>query len=713
MTTRFRKIIVLFVACLLGTSALLLSQSAAALFEQGLLKENAEGDLSGAIAVFSRVAGDKAADPSIRAKAQLHIGMCYEKLGQREARAAYQKVIDSYPQQHQEVALAREKLARLVAASKEDANKPIFRKIQIANRLAPDVQLSPDGKGIALVNNGRLWIVPTSSNVGSGYPGVPRQLDTQGVEVDWPGFAWSGDGKWMAFNGAEVKEGRQKIYVVPAGGGKPSQVYENNRDARVFNYRMSLSPKGDTLAFSSMDGDVLHIYKKPVAGGSPERLVDTPAREPVFSPDGRTIAYVEDKNLGRGGGALWVVPADGGNPRLVADAGNASSPVWSPEGKMLAFVDSAANNKIHVIQLRPDGNPASEKISIDCPEGISGVTRLAGWTTDNEIGAIVQTPREFALFTQPVEGGKATFVTHGGYPVQPRWSPDGKRIFHINNAGKAGGDWQELGIAYVPAEGGEVTTVPLRSEAKIRLQGWGTGNRVSPDGRTIVFAGHKEQAPINTRHIWTLAVDGGMPRQLTDAPPPFSDFQPFWSPDGKDIVFVRSKTPENWNEAGEANIFMIAADGGEPRQITSESDRVMGATPVLWSPDGRLLAYFSRDESSVNGTLRVMSAEGGANRIVARVPAIFANREMAWSPDGRRIAFNALRSESPTTIVSDMIKIVSLADGIIEEIVPDLKDVKEIYHLDWSPDGKTLVFGGYTGGGPEFWLIREFLRLFK
>ena len=577
------------------------------------------------------------------------------------------------------------------------ANQPMFTKIHIPNRIRWDAQMSPDGKSIAFVNEKKIWIMPRSSRLGPGYPGAPKLLDTAGIEADWCGFTWSANGKWIAFNGKEVNKGNQCIYLVSADGGEPKKVYENDRDVRVVNYRMSLSPHGEALAFTSVDANELHIYTIPVDGGQPKKLVDARAREPVFSPDGKMIAYVEDKALGRAGGGLWVVPAAGGTPTLVAEAGNASTPVWSPDGTMLAFVDYAEPKQIHIVAVDKDGNPSGQNTIVNCPKGFDEVRRLTGWTPDNEIGALFQSQTEFALYKQPLHGGKATFVTHGGNPTQPRWSPDGKRIFHVN---KASGNWQRLAIGYVSADGGDVTTVPIESDVKIRLWGYGTGNRISPDGKTIVFAGQKPQEGPHTMHIWTIPVEGGEPKQLTNAPVEFRDWYPCWSPDGKYIAFVRMNTPKTWAVVGSANIYIVSANGGESRQITSESDRVFCAGPVLWSPDGELLAYFSRDKDDAGvGTIKVISPNGGEPRVVARVERIFANKEMAWSADSKRIAYNARENK---------IKIVTLDDGSIEEIQPDLKDV-DIYHLDWSPDGKTFVFAGYIGGGPELWVMENFL----
>jgi len=75
-----------------------------------------------------------------------------------------------------------------------------------------------------------------------------------------------------------------------------------------------------------------------------------------------------------------------------------------------------------------------------------------------------------------------------------------------------------------------------------------------------------------------------------------------------------------------------------------------------------------------------------------------------WSPDGKMIAFNDKEGE--------VIKVMSLIDGSIEDIKTGLLNV-DIYHLDWSPDGKRFVFGGWKGGDPEFWFVENFLPIEK
>jgi Tol biopolymer transport system component len=121
---------------------------------------------------------------------------------------------------------------------------------------------------------------------------------------------------------------------------------------------------------------------------------------------------------------------------------------------------------------------------------------------------------------------------------------------------------------------------------------------------------------------------------------------------------------------------------------------------IAWSPDGKLLAYLSIDNqwSPEGNMVRVIPAEGGQSRAVTKLQRGFeVNVELAWSPDSRRIALN-----------DGTIKIISLDDGQVVDVDPGVKTTR-LYHLDWSRDGEKLVFAGQQGGGPEFWLIGDFL----
>ncbi|MBN1361061.1 MAG: PD40 domain-containing protein, partial [Sedimentisphaerales bacterium] len=602
-------------------------------------------------------------------------------------------------------------------AVSEPSAKPVFRRVQVSNKIPWDASLSPDGNTIAFVSEDKLWVMPRVGTLGADYPGAPKLVDTGAVKVDWAGLAWSGEGRWIAFNSMkEEPKGNVITYVVSVDGGAPRAVCENYRETRVFNYRISLSPDGTTLAFASVDGNELHIYTVAVDGGTPKRLAEATAREPVFSPDGKMIAYVEDKSLGRQGGSLWTVSAAGGTPQRVAEAGNATSPVWSPDGRMIAFLDykdTMTTKQIHIVPVGGDGGSAGQKTTIDCPQEVDEINRLTGWASDGKIGAIFKGHIEFGLYTFPATGGTATLVEHGTYAAQPRWSPDGRRIAFSTSAPGGDSGWVTFGTASISADGGEVTAIAIPSDSKINKGGWGGGNHVSPDGKTIVFAGRKSAAGDGayvrgqyTSHIWTLPLEGGKPVQITDAPAPLMDWFPCWSPDGKTIAFVRAKDNPNMAEAfREANICLVPATGGEPRQLTTESDAfVFGA--IAWSPDGKWIAYFSgdRERSPDSMSLRLIPAEGGPSRLVGKVQATSGvNTELAWSPDSKRIALNGRLYEK-------VIKIMSVDDGSTVDIVPNLVEPSSIWHLDWSRDGKQFVFAGGQGtADPELWMIENFL----
>ena len=684
------------------TNTSLSQQTTDQLFEKALFMEEATGDLQQAIDLYQQILKDNPENRNVGARALLHMGICFEKLGLKQARGTYQDVINKYPDQQGEVAIAKGRLNRLLALQ-DVPFKPTFRKSPIPTELSGNLALSPDGQKLLLVSDEKLWIMPLSGNLGSDFPGKPIQLNTDSVKVSWAGFSWSGDGKSIAFNEIrwqdkpEEEKKNLNIYIVSAEGGIPKKIVENNCVGLAVNYRTSLSPDGKKLAFSTVDGVKQHIYTISTDGGVPQRLVDAQAREPVFSPDGKMIAYVEDKNLGGRGGNLWVIPASGGPSTLVAQAGNTGSPVWSPDASKIAFLDYFENKKIYIIPVGRDGKPAGEKITINAPVGASEIRQLTGWSADNKIGAIINRVK-YALYTLPEQGGQAALVMYGGSPSQPRWSPDGKQIIFMKG-GKRKGGWPNNKLAFVSADGGEDTNILSVSDDKIGLLPFQTGIRVSPNGKKIVISAGKHDNPVlinnhPTLQIWTIPIDGGKLIQITKPPVPYTDYSPCWSPDGKSIAFVRSKLIEERKLYGETGIYTINSSGGEPKFLTSESDAICS---INWSPDGKYIAYLGK-------SLSVIDVHNGISKEVCKVPRWTVHTELAWSADSKRIAFNDKKGK--------VIKVISIDDGSIQNIETDLVNTN-IFHLDWSPDGKRFVFAGYQGGIPEFWLMENFLPITK
>lgn len=704
-------------AAVCTASALQNSSEHKVLFEKAKFTMETKGDLKGAIELFEEIIKKYPNERDYAAKSQLYIGMCYEKLGIREAEKAFQKVIDNYPEQKNEVTIAQEMLSRLIAVAGKAAAMspgPKFTKIRIPTKLSWSVKLSPDGKDLALISDEKIWIMPLSGNIGPDFPGKPAPLNTEEIRVEWSGLSWSGDGKWIAFNDPGMSGPNQIIYIVPSSGGKPKKIVENFRDARVVNYRISLSPDGRTLAHSSVENKEQHIFTTPADGGSPKQLVDMQAREPAFSPDGKMIAFVEDKDLGvgEGGLGLWVVPAQGGTPHLLADAGKASSPVWSPDARMIVFLDSAKNKQINFVEIPKDWQTPGKVTSIEAPEGTSKVTLLAGWTPDNKIGALLTAKQEFALYTLPATGGQAAIILPDCYALQPRWSRDGKQIFYVTFPSEPGENRFKKGfLASVPATGGNGKPLIKDLDAMdIRQLPYQSGNRISPDGKTLISSAW---TPADTggvpewpnSKIWRIALDRTESKQITHEQGRFADMCPSWSPDGKKIAFIRASLTDELILFSNTSLNIIGSSGGELRTLISESDKFI-LSPV-WSPGGKMIAYLTKDkkasgETLMARTMNVIDVETGAVRVVGEVPKASVNTELAWSPDSRRIAFND----------DKVIRVMNVDDGAIEEIKTNLVDV-DMWHLDWSPDGGQFVFSGGKGGNAEFWFLENFLPVVK
>ena len=150
--TNIRTVILL--TLLLG-SHLAFSQTAEELLPKAIQLEEVKGELEQAIEIYQSIVNAYPDNRPIAARAYLHMGRCYEKLGMEEARKAYQKVLDNYPEQKQEMTLAKERLNQLLALQ-EAPHKPSFKKIRIPTELSWNLALSPDGQKLLLVSDKKL-----------------------------------------------------------------------------------------------------------------------------------------------------------------------------------------------------------------------------------------------------------------------------------------------------------------------------------------------------------------------------------------------------------------------------------------------------------------------------------------------------------------------------------------------------------------------------
>lgn len=217
------------------------------------------------------------------------------------------------------------------------------------------------------------------------------------------------------------------------------------------------------------------------------------------------------------------------------------------------------------------------------------------------------------------DGSKPQIITHGENPSWfPAWSPDGARLLFVREA---------AGVPQLWAMNADGSGAQGLVTSGVSLAGsW------SADGRRIAYAHSSDRnKPLK---IWTAETDGAQTRRLTTAGESVDENVPRWSPDGAQMTYTS-------NQRGHYEIWVANVASGVAKPLTQTYFDTLLLANIeqkvpAWSPDGKLIAYWSGVEGSdprpnLPRDVWVMNADGTDQRQLVN------GDDPNWSPTGEFI----------------------------------------------------------------------------
>jgi Tol biopolymer transport system component len=485
---------------------------------------------------------------------------------------------------------------------------------------------------------------------------------------------------------------------------------------------VDISPDGSTILFSCLG----ELFSLPAKGGVATQLTRGLAinRSPIWSPDGKLIAYESDAT---GFVGLHVTNLSGGFRKVLFERRNTGSSklIWLPDSKSIAV-----NNTVHHLSGEDSYLPNTKKILGFSPEGRFFYSQR---NISQDSTAIVKYDRQSLektnililtkqFYNDPSispDGNWFTYMKYEGAYYSGYSSADSlmaldlrtgkeKLLAHLNIKFSTeyldlqhysfSKDSKYLFIGY----GGKIHRIEIETE-KNEIIPFTANVRVdigaldyhwfpvsldsfdvkyiryaskSPDGKHVIFSA--------LNRIYTKDLPNGKPRILVAQP--FNQFQPAYSPDGKWICYV------SWNDKEGGQVWRVSSSGGASEQLTSVPGLYQHPS---WSPDGKMIAV-TRCKNKLegrfkgnNGQVEIISASNKTVSTIAdNVP--FFNQPV-FTEYGDDVLFTPKTNDPdlrPIVIsknINDNSKI-ALAFANYDDFIPSLRTTL------LSPDGNYIVF---------------------
>jgi len=612
-------LIAVFIGILLTASGFQTSPEYKILFEKAKFTMETKGDLNGAIALFNDIIKKYPKEREYSAKSQLYIGLCYEKLGNTEARKAYERVVRDYADQAESTKLARERLNALTIGKNISTNKTEVTMRRIWAGTKQPRGMSPDGRYL-IISSGDLWLHDLKS-------GEERQITHEASDVDWTfstgAAAISPDGKRIVYDWNVRSYRELRLSTLDGSSTQVLHSGQNGRDMYVCTW---MPDNRQILAVSYSENQnqdfQLQIISLPDLTihniGQPDSKEIVGVRP---SPEGRYISYSRKGDIFIYDTVTEQESVLVQNPSIDILAG------WIPDGSGILFAsDRSGTPDLYLLEIengKPHGAP--ELIKGNVVNSTDFYYAKFYLTRDGQLFQLKNAGTTKSFISQVEEQtGKLTgtqALVDSNYPNVdgPGWSSDGKLFYYkISTLNE-----QFLFIR------SEVTGQTHQITLKPKLEYW-YHPVLSPDGRRFAVSGTDKN---NSFGIFAIDSESGEVSQLVNIPTENVPVDPSqnWSPDGK-AIFYKVRSPK---ESEEFIIRRKDLTTGEEKDIFHG----IHTRNMKISSDGTRFVYFRNDMPTKSYVLGILDLQSGKEFEVWRVPVADSPEisDPMWAPDGKHI----------------------------------------------------------------------------
>jgi dipeptidyl aminopeptidase/acylaminoacyl peptidase len=273
---------------------------------------------------------------------------------------------------------------------------------------------------------------------------------------------------------------------------------------------------------------------------------------------------------------------------------------------------------------------------------------------------------ESALWIVKADGSQNRFLVKGG---NARWSPDGKRLLYLADGDPKG---SQIFVRWVDVDG-PATQITHVLEAP-RNVSW------APDGKSIAFSMFTAE-----EEKWSIS----MPAEPKGAK---------WTPAPRVVETLHYRQDRvGYLEDGFSHLFVVPAEGGTPRQVTTGkwsvgAGELRNGVSMAWTPDSKAIVFNGNratdaDLKYESSQLYVVDVATGAIRDLVSKPGNWS--DPAVSSDGKLVAFTGYEPTGRSHTVSDLF-VVSIGGDNMRKISGDYD--RDPNNLKWAPDGTGVFF---------------------